>query len=118
MIASLLERAVTAQALGVFTMVGVQARDKPDVWSVMENDTVEVACLRSHTPVFFSLVRHRCLTSQTHGPLGCTIFVTMSDEQVVVLVGAFRRVRYYRGGLCRDDQGGAPRRLCSIRVLI
>ena len=40
----------------------------------------------------------------------CAIFETMRDKQVAVLVGTFRRVRY-RGGLCCNDQGSAPRRL-------
>ena len=84
----------------------------------MENDAAKVACLLSYAPVFFSSVRHRCLTSPTRQPLfgwGCAIFETMSDKQVVVLVGAFRRVRY-RGDLWRDDQWSAPCRLRRICV--
>ena len=46
---------------------------------------------------------------------GCVIFETMSNEQVIVLVGVFRRVRY-RGSLCSGNQGSAQRRLHRIRV--
>ena len=34
-------------------MVGVQAQDKPDARSAMENDAAEGACLLSHVSIFF-----------------------------------------------------------------
>ena len=46
----------------VFKLVGVQARDKPDVRSATENDAAEVTCLLSHAPVFFLLDRRRYKT--------------------------------------------------------
>ena len=53
----------------VFKIVMVQARDKLDLRSVIENDVAEGACLLSHAPFFFSLVRQPCLTSSTYEPV-------------------------------------------------
>ena len=42
-------------------MAGVQASDKPDARSAMENNATKVACLLSHRTVFLSLDRAQVL---------------------------------------------------------
>ena len=53
----------------VFKMVGMQARDKADTRSAMENDATKAAWFLLHAPIYFSSTRRRCLTSPTRGPL-------------------------------------------------
>ena len=53
----------------VFKMVGMQARDKADTRSAMENDATKAAWFLLHAPIYFSSARRRCLTSPTRGPL-------------------------------------------------